>query len=141
MIRRPPRSTRTDTLFPYTTLFRSFFGTTSLDTVDPVTGKSSLARLVLTTPAIYGHGAADSVATLCTGNLVWTGAPQAPAAAVSGGAGTGTGTLLIDAARVVFGYAPRGQASGTTEDDRLALRFAQVNMLATDRIKIGRAHV
>src|SRR3546814_10725594 len=25
MIRRPPRSTRTDTLFPYTTLFRSRF--------------------------------------------------------------------------------------------------------------------
>src|SRR3546814_13314795 len=25
MIRRPPRSTRTDTLFPYTTLCRSFF--------------------------------------------------------------------------------------------------------------------
>src|SRR3546814_4228525 len=26
MIRRPPRSTRTDTLFPYTTLFRSLIG-------------------------------------------------------------------------------------------------------------------
>src|SRR3546814_14774792 len=26
MIRRPPRSTRTDTLFPYTTLFRSGIG-------------------------------------------------------------------------------------------------------------------
>src|SRR3546814_13154900 len=26
MIRRPPRTTRTDTLFPYTTLFRSRFG-------------------------------------------------------------------------------------------------------------------
>src|SRR3546814_12932508 len=26
MIRRPPRSTRTDTLFPYTTLFRSGYG-------------------------------------------------------------------------------------------------------------------
>src|SRR3546814_14155373 len=26
MIRRPPRSTRTDTLFPYTTLFRSHQG-------------------------------------------------------------------------------------------------------------------
>src|SRR3546814_17013256 len=26
MTRRPPRSTRTDTLFPYTTLFRSLFG-------------------------------------------------------------------------------------------------------------------
>src|SRR3546814_20426930 len=25
MIRRPPRSKRTDTLFPYTTLFRSFY--------------------------------------------------------------------------------------------------------------------
>src|SRR3546814_10405787 len=30
MIRRPPRSTRTDTLFPYTTLFRS------LDTVNVI---------------------------------------------------------------------------------------------------------
>src|SRR3546814_13297839 len=28
MIRRPPRSTRTDTLFPYTTLFRSILGAT-----------------------------------------------------------------------------------------------------------------
>src|SRR3546814_6231570 len=27
MIRRPPRSTRTDTLFPYTTLFRSMVST------------------------------------------------------------------------------------------------------------------
>src|SRR3546814_8116210 len=33
MIRRPPRSTRTDTLFPYTTLFRSV----------PVTGRVSVA--------------------------------------------------------------------------------------------------
>src|SRR3546814_9338421 len=30
MIRRPPRSTRTDTLFPYTTLFRSYRGATSI---------------------------------------------------------------------------------------------------------------
>src|SRR3546814_17230575 len=29
MIRRPPRSTRTDTLFPYTTLFRSDHGAMS----------------------------------------------------------------------------------------------------------------
>src|SRR3546814_8909899 len=33
MIRRPPRSTRTDTLFPYTTLFRSLIGTYDLKTV------------------------------------------------------------------------------------------------------------
>src|SRR3546814_1531510 len=30
MIRRPPRSTRTDTLFPYTTLFRSIALTTAV---------------------------------------------------------------------------------------------------------------
>src|SRR3546814_18378541 len=33
MVRRPPRSTRTDTLLPYTTLFRSF---RSADTVERV---------------------------------------------------------------------------------------------------------
>src|SRR3546814_8747936 len=31
MIRRPPRSTRTDTLFPYTTLFRSIRGDCGAD--------------------------------------------------------------------------------------------------------------
>src|SRR3546814_19450824 len=31
MIRRPPRSTRTDTLFPYTTLFRSALAVESID--------------------------------------------------------------------------------------------------------------
>src|SRR3546814_15695596 len=38
MIRRPPRSTRTDTLFPYTTLFRSYISTCGrgLEPVDHV---------------------------------------------------------------------------------------------------------
>src|SRR3546814_8110024 len=31
MIRRPPRSTRTDTLFPYTTLFRSKIGPAAVE--------------------------------------------------------------------------------------------------------------
>src|SRR3546814_8237775 len=39
MIRRPPRSTRTDTLFPYTTLFRS---TTSITAVSVSTRSSQL---------------------------------------------------------------------------------------------------
>src|SRR3546814_15285384 len=47
MIRRPPRSTRTDTLFPYTTLFRS----------SPV----SLARFL---QAQVEHGHADILAAL-----------------------------------------------------------------------------
>src|SRR3546814_8604154 len=42
MIRRPPRSTRTDTLFPYTTLFRSDFGDDDLP---------EAARQVLLLPA------------------------------------------------------------------------------------------
>src|SRR3546814_6023125 len=38
MIRRPPRSTRTDTLFPYTTLFRSYCSAQlpRLDPLDPL---------------------------------------------------------------------------------------------------------
>src|SRR3546814_10404276 len=43
MIRRPPRSTRTDTLFPYTTLFRSAAGRTAQGAAqglsDPVYGQ------------------------------------------------------------------------------------------------------
>src|SRR3546814_6246270 len=37
MIRRPPRSTRTDTLFPYTTLFRSSHASTALSVSDTAT--------------------------------------------------------------------------------------------------------
>src|SRR3546814_16928887 len=41
MIRRPPRSTRTDTLFPYTTLFRSIRGRRR---TKRATGPSRLSR-------------------------------------------------------------------------------------------------
>src|SRR3546814_7537930 len=44
MIRRPPRSTRTDTLFPYTTLFRSagLFSETGIPTI--VCGPGSIEQ-------------------------------------------------------------------------------------------------
>src|SRR3546814_5461449 len=38
MIRRPPRSTRTDTLFPYTTLFRSVLRLARRPAKQPVEG-------------------------------------------------------------------------------------------------------
>src|SRR3546814_2498170 len=38
MIRRPPRSTRTDTLFPYTTLFRSTGGSVMQSIVQTLVG-------------------------------------------------------------------------------------------------------
>src|SRR3546814_8559189 len=41
MIRRPPRSTRTDTLFPYTTLFRSHFRYKNSATTEPRTSWGS----------------------------------------------------------------------------------------------------
>src|SRR3546814_8433912 len=43
MIRRPPRSTRTDTLFPYTTLFRSFLESQGIHAAEP--GENNRRRL------------------------------------------------------------------------------------------------
>src|SRR3546814_3304403 len=64
MIRRPPRSTRTDTLFPYTTLFRSRHNETnpqeppmSRKLTTPAAVAASLVALMVAAPA----GAADYV--------------------------------------------------------------------------------
>src|SRR3546814_19414462 len=43
MIRRPPRSTRTDTRFPYTTLFRSWSGGTVIVAPRHISGKTRRA--------------------------------------------------------------------------------------------------
>src|SRR3546814_3502403 len=45
MIRRPPRSTRTDTLFPYTTLFRSRYNDPITSVIKPAKGSKSAASL------------------------------------------------------------------------------------------------
>src|SRR3546814_5492211 len=47
MIRRPPRSTRTDTLFPYTTLFRSGRVAHAFDAIAPGTLLALATALVL----------------------------------------------------------------------------------------------
>src|SRR3546814_3945481 len=44
MIRRPPRSTRTDTLFPYTTLFRSHAEGREADRADGRTAEAAVPR-------------------------------------------------------------------------------------------------
>src|SRR3546814_2809668 len=49
MIRRPPRSTRTDTLFPYTTLFRSSVNAQS--EICP----SQLRSITLSSPSLCAH--------------------------------------------------------------------------------------
>src|SRR3546814_15494643 len=52
MIRRPPRSTRTDTLFPYTTLFRSqdFPGLAILDQLDRAPRKDAAVAFQIGAP-------------------------------------------------------------------------------------------
>src|SRR3546814_2272224 len=62
MIRRPPRATRTDTLFPYTTLFRSHAGP-DLQNIDgiahmPVGTGRRVAPRAIHRPgwAVAGHG-------------------------------------------------------------------------------------
>src|SRR3546814_6303571 len=61
MIRRPPRSTRTDTLFPDTTLFRSKSAvvTNSLNTADPIPGATITYTIVAT---VAGSGSVSGLA-------------------------------------------------------------------------------
>src|SRR3546814_2782682 len=61
MIRRPPRSTRTDTLFPYTTLFRSSNSTAVAPTVTDATLCAGCCGN--TTSPFEGH--AENVAVDC----------------------------------------------------------------------------
>src|SRR3546814_9928347 len=51
MIRRPPRSTRTDTLFPYTTLFRS-----AVLIRNPIMSTTGVVALLLTVLLVTGNG-------------------------------------------------------------------------------------
>src|SRR3546814_19598580 len=68
MRRRPPRSTRTDTLFPYTTLFRS--DVRAVDTVIAANGGTLLtvklpqAELCLTVAAPGEHWVSNALAIL-----------------------------------------------------------------------------
>src|SRR3546814_14573975 len=52
MFRRPPRSTRTDTLFPYTTLFRS--PVVAVAAVVPVVVVPVVVVLVVVVPILFG---------------------------------------------------------------------------------------
>src|SRR3546814_10930902 len=66
VIRRPPRSTRTDTLFPYTTLFRSLcrLDTSDLSNVqcklEPVAG-NRVALTIVAQAALSDEGAGAEV--------------------------------------------------------------------------------
>src|SRR3546814_10143821 len=64
MIRRPPRSTRTDTLFPYTTLFRSqlfFYNGGESMTQEAVSSLRERRNIVLRETAVTAYGAATAL--------------------------------------------------------------------------------
>src|SRR3546814_20949350 len=77
-IRRPPRSTRTDTLFPYTTLFRSASASASGPNNAAKRGSSSTASTVA------ANASRSSGSAICP-----TSRSQRSAAAARFGAGTG----------------------------------------------------
>lgn len=112
----------------------NFYGSVVLSTLNSETGKSSLERLVLTTPAIHGAGDAADIARIETAVLTWNGATQAPGAIVTGGAGTGTGRLVVDADVIEFGYGPRSQPDTVSQHDRRTLGFGTVELNARERV-------
>src|SRR3546814_7347021 len=73
MIRRPPRSTRTDTLFPYTTLFRAV----DLPLGNSVTGPVAVDGVLYTATGYSVVRAFDAA----TGRQLWEYDPGAPEAA------------------------------------------------------------
>src|SRR3546814_17048894 len=68
MIRRPPKSTRTDTLFPYTTLFRS--------------GGCRVADIAV--PVRWWHGDADHIVPFAHGEHTTSLIPDAELHTISG---------------------------------------------------------
>src|SRR3546814_18430927 len=66
MIRRPPRSTRTDTLFPYTTLFRSTEAIASWTEMirDSIVAASGLEEAIVATAPVAPTPIASEVRTL-----------------------------------------------------------------------------
>ncbi|MCQ9617054.1 hypothetical protein L1889_10350 [Paenalcaligenes niemegkensis] len=111
----------------------NFFETATLSTLG-ADGVSSLQNLVLNTPAIFGYGAADDVALIQTGNLIWNGTDVAPPAPLVTGPGTGSGIFKVQADTIEFGYADRTQPDPLVEHDRLMLGFAQVDLTARERV-------
>src|SRR3546814_6122924 len=139
MIRRPPRSTRTDTLFPYTTLFRSRFS----GRVVAITGAAgNLGR------AVAGRFAREG------GSLVLLDVDAGRVASLAKelpGTHRGLGVDLLDTAatRAVIRQAGRidvacalagGFAMGPTVHETDAAIWERMQQLNVTTLEIGRAH-
>ncbi|WP_342750872.1 filamentous hemagglutinin family protein [Termitidicoccus mucosus] len=124
----------------------NFFGDIALNTIDPATGRSSLAQLVFNSPALYGYGSAADTVRLTTDTFVWNGAEifeaessyglvsssARPGALRDGGAGSGR--FVIDAGSIVFGYPSPARPDTSITFDRLMLGFSDVAFNASSAI-------
>lgn len=122
----------------------NFFGSVDLD----AGGGGKLEQMLLTTPALYGHGAAGDAVRISAGRLVWQGLTYTtysdgvatahsylPGATVENGPGSGSGALTISADEIVLGYpAQNAQPDSTLDFNRLVLGFSDVTLAASQRI-------
>src|SRR3546814_15237489 len=125
MMRRPPRSTRTDTLFPYTTLFRS---TTS--DYDREKLQERLAKLAGGV-AVLRVGGATEVEVKERKDRV-EDAMNATRAAVEEGIVIGGGAALLNAARVLAKLQP------ANDDQRVGVEIVARGLQAPIRTEARR---
>src|SRR3546814_21081460 len=105
MLRRPPRSTRTDTLFPYTTLFRSNLAL--LRRARAEAGAAGADLVVATEMAITGYPTEDLVLK----PMFLEAAQNAIAALAADTAAGGQGLIVVGPRRPAIGRAS-GRDSG-----------------------------
>src|SRR3546814_18572984 len=111
MLRRPPRSTRTDTLFPYTTLSRSVFAKL-------VTGAHPVAGSVVERPhLVVGVGEDNATVGRCGLPLAIPALDQLAACALARLGRMDEAVLLIGADR--HASAARGELTGDRKSTRL----------------------
>src|SRR3546814_18553654 len=126
MIRRPPRSTRTDTLFPYSTLFRSIVQQAF---EEGITDLNRLARSLSTAAAVVLGLAACSLVNDVTDELAarlygrTCIAEEVAGQPVPGGIEP---TLLVDPDATVTGHTGSAGYSGSDFVAGAALSFAHL---------------
>src|SRR3546814_10821881 len=124
MIRRPPRSTRTDTLFPYTTLFRSKeYGTgSSRDWAAKATQLLGVTAVI-----------AESLERIHRSNLIGMGVLP-----LQFQDGVTRKTLALDGSEV---FDILGLADGVTAGMEIPCRITRQDGSSETVMQIGRAHV
>src|SRR3546814_673292 len=152
MIRRPPRSTRTDTLFPYPTLFRSLVAVERVRLVDELLIAACFHRLEITREVFFGRA---KTATSCS-DCIHCGADSADFEIDEVGIrhnvvdvchenGGIVRTITDEMVAAVVGKRPTTEFAGSGAAIReigfaasfAKRRFASVHQLITHRVDVG----